>query len=164
MTEKFSDFEDTVFTGYNVDTLKKAKIEPKTEQYIKALSRENKSLVIDKDTIKPLGMNVIVRAKVSTSNLYLPSKDHKITGQIIYTELFKVPLKVQDEYGLRPGQLCRVNTQLALQLAQGSCLEEKEDGFEWIYFKTDVGLIQYTYEYKVPEDVRPEPITEPIAA
>lgn len=142
--------EDRVYTGYNVDTIKQVKENPKTEAYVKALSRENTNLVVNKDTIEPLNNNVIVRAKIATSIIALPTADNKVKGQIIYTEIFKLSKKLLKDENYKeivPGVKCRINTQLALNLAGGPCYEEKDKDCEWIYFKADIGLVDYIYDF-----------------
>lgn len=111
---------------------------------------------LTKDNIIPIGDKILVKVATAIKtkgNIYLPNGtvDPKSGHAIVeYCEIVAISPKIKKDFettypNVTTGWRCKFNVNLALQIAGGACLIEKDNTHTYQYYTLSVGQIDYVY-------------------
>lgn len=137
-----------ILTGSNVNTIKQTRVSEGQEQHVKAVDRFNKKMSqkINKESIIPVGNNIIIKCKLYQSTIHVPG--NKEQGSVEWIEIFKISKRVEaNSPEIKPGLKCSVNIPLLLATGGSPCYEEDLDHGQFVYFKISAEMVDYLYEF-----------------
>lgn len=117
---------------------------------------EQEFIGLTKENLVPIGDKLLVKVAVQTKTevgLYVPTANRDVSkgnALVKYCEIVKISPKLKKELAetipeLTEGWRCKFNVNLALSIANGACLVEKDENYIYNYYTVGIGLIDYVY-------------------
>lgn len=160
--EEFKELRENIIDSelnLKEETIRKPKeLSEDQKQFLEATNKnsEREFEGLTKENIVPFGDRLLVKVVVedrTKGNIYLPDGSKNVKSghaMISYCEIAAISPKIKkqfaDEYpGVEVGWRCKFNVNLALSVAGGACLIEREERFIYQYYTVSVGMIDYAY-------------------